>query len=77
MGSIGDEEELGSSDCVGSAEEADFHTRILPSNRLGCAPGLAAGASRIQHAWYAYMPDTERHASEPHSAERFASLLRL
>ena len=33
-GSIGDEEELGTGDGVGSAEEADFHTRILPSIRV-------------------------------------------
>jgi hypothetical protein len=40
-GSIGDEEELGTGDGVGSAEEVDFHVRILPSWRLERAPSAA------------------------------------
>ena len=34
------EEELGSGDGVGSAEEVDFHTPILPSRRPACALGM-------------------------------------
>jgi hypothetical protein len=38
LGSIGEEEVLGTGDGIGSAEEVDFHARILPSCRFGCAP---------------------------------------
>ena len=38
LGSIGDEEELGAGDGVGSTKEVDFHTRILPPLGAGrCA----------------------------------------
>jgi hypothetical protein len=37
-GSIGDEEELGTGDGIGSAEEVDFHACILPSCWVWCAP---------------------------------------
>ena len=45
-GPLGDEEELGSGDGVGSAEEVDFHVRILPSCRVGRATLARAAATR-------------------------------
>jgi hypothetical protein len=38
LGLLGDEQELGSGDGIGSAKEAYFHSRILTRRGFGCAP---------------------------------------
>jgi hypothetical protein len=46
IGSLCDEEELGTGDGISSAQEVDFHLRILPSRRSVCLPGTVRNRYR-------------------------------